>query len=298
MKILVLGKDGQLGQCLSEQLSSSVLNSYTATLTTLPFAKSECDLTNFHQVSKVFLKHTPDVVINAAAYTAVDAAEEHAELADLLNHKAVSHLAKLCYEFDSVLIHISTDYVFDGRGNTPYLENAPSAPQGVYGATKLLGEQAVAASECKHIIIRSAWIFSEHGGNFLKTMLRLGGEREHISVVDDQLGTPTYAQDLARAVVATLPYIDSNSCPWGIFHYAGKSVVSWFGFAQQIFSSARSLGLKTPDKLSAIPTSEYPTPAPRPAYSALNSKLFTESFAIEASDWRTGINKTLAKLIQ
>ena len=298
MKILVLGRDGQLGQCLSEQLSSSVLDSHTASLTTLLFAKSECDLSDFNRVRKVFLKHTPDVVINAAGYTAVDAAEENAELADILNHKAVSLLAKLCYEFDSVLIHISTDYVFDGRGNTPYLENAPTAPQGVYGATKLLGEQAVAASECKHIIIRSAWIFSEHGGNFLKTMLRLGGEREHISVVDDQLGTPTYAQDLARAVVATLPYIDSNSCPWGIFHYAGKSVVSWFGFAQQIFSSARSLGLKTPDKLSAIPTSEYPTPAPRPAYSALNSKLFTESFAIEASDWRTGINKTLAKLIQ
>lgn len=296
MKILVLGKDGQLGQCLSEQLSASVLDSHTATLTTLLFAKSECDLSNSHQVSQVFLKHTPDVVINAAAYTAVDAAEEYAELADILNHKAVSHLAKLCYEFDSVLIHISTDYVFDGRGNTPYLESAETVPEGVYGKTKLLGEQAITASRCKHVIIRTAWIFSEHGGNFLKTMLRLGGEREHISVVDDQLGTPTYAQDLARAVVATLPYIGSNSCPWGIFHYAGESVVSWFEFAQQIFSSAKSLGLKTPDKLSAIPTSEYPTPAPRPAYSALNSALFTQTFAFEASNWRAGIDKTLAKL--
>ena len=298
MKVIVLGKDGQLGQCLSQQLSSSALESNIAAFTAQLFAKSECDLSNFQQLYEMFLTHAPDVIINAAAYTAVDAAEDNAELADTLNHKAVSHLATLCKDFDSTLIHISTDYVFDGRGKLPYAEDEPTAPQGLYGKTKLLGENAITASKCKHIIIRSAWIFSEHGSNFLKTMLRLGGEREHISVVDDQLGSPTYAQDLARAIIATLPYIAGNKCSWGIYHYAGNSVVSWFEFAQQIFSSAQSLGLKIPKTLTAIQTAEYPTPVPRPAYSALNSKLFTQTFAIDASDWRAAVNKTLTKITQ
>ena len=296
MKIIVLGKNGQLGQCLLEQTSSSALESNAATFTTQIFEKSECDLTNSHQVREVFLTYAPDVIINAAAYTAVDSAEDNLELADNLNHKAVSHLAKLCYEFDSVLIHISTDYVFDGRSSTPYSENAPTSPQSVYGATKLLGEQAIAASKCKQIIIRSAWIFSEHGSNFLKTMLRLGDEKDHLSVVDDQYGTPTYAQDLARAILATLPYIANNTCPWGTYHYAGNSTVSWFEFAQQIFSSAKALSLKTPEKLSAIATTEYPTPAPRPAYSSLSTELFTGTFAMKPSDWRAGIDRTLAKV--
>ena len=298
MKIIVLGKNGQLGQCLTQQLSLLEVELLTTPFTSQLFAKSDCDLSNFHQVREMFLSHQPNVVINAAAYTAVDTAEGDVETADLINHKAVAHLAQLCQEFDSVLIHVSTDYVFDGRGNTPYFEHAPTAPQGAYGRTKLLGEQAITASQCKHIMIRTAWIFSEHGGNFLKTMLRLGGERAQISVVDDQLGSPTYAQDLARAIIGTLPHIASGTCPWGMYHYAGDSVVSWFEFAQHIFATEKSLGLKTPDKLLAIPTSEYPTPAPRPAYSALSSKLFTQSFAIEASDWRSGINQTLGKLTQ
>ena len=296
MKIIVLGRSGQLGQCLLEQFSSSEPQSNDATFTTQLFGKSECDLTNFHQIREVFLTHSPDVIINAAAYTAVDAAEDNAVLADNLNHKAVSLLAELCYEFDSVLIHISTDYVFDGRGTTPYLESAPTAPQGVYGTTKLLGEQAIAATKCKQIIIRSAWIFSEHGSNFLKTMLRLGDERDHIRVVDDQYGTPTYAQDLALAIIKILPYIANKTCPWGTYHYAGNSTVSWFEFAQQIFSSAKALSLKTPEKLSAIATTEYPTPAPRPAYSALSTELFTGTFAMKPSDWRAGIDRTLAKV--
>mgnify|MGYP006114055275 CR=1 FL=1 len=298
MKVIILGKDGQLGQCLSEQFASAEHELHTTTYTTQLFAKSECDLSNFQQLHEMFLTQAPDVIVNAAAYTAVDAAEDNAQLADTLNHKAVSHLAKLCREFDSTLIHISTDYVFDGRGNTPYSESEPTGPQGVYGVTKLSGEHAVTASKCKHIVIRSAWIFSEHGSNFLKTMLRLGSDRENINVVNDQRGTPTYAQDLARAIISILPYIASDNCPWGIYHYAGNSIVSWFEFAQQIFSSAKSLGLKTPEKVSAISTSEYPTPAPRPAFSALDSKLFTQTFAIEASDWRAAVNKTLAKIIQ
>ena len=298
MKVVVLGKNGQLGQCLFEQFSFFELQPHDATFTTQLFGKSECDLTEFDQIREVLLTHTPDVIINAAAYTAVDAAEDNAELADNLNHKAVSLIAKLCYEFDSVLIHISTDYVFDGRGNKPYLESSPTAPQGVYGSTKLLGEQAMAEAKCKQIIIRSAWIFSEHGSNFLKTMLRLGDERDHLSVVDDQYGTPTYAQDLARAIIGTLPYIANNTCLWGTYHYAGNNTVSWFEFAQQIFSSAKALNLKTPGKLSAIATTEYPTPAPRPAYSALSTELFTDTFAIAPSDWRAGIDRTLAKMIK
>lgn len=293
MKVIVLGRNGQLGQCLSEQLLAPQA---PLGIEVQLFSRDECDLTNFQQVRRTFAQHKPDVVINAAAYTAVDKAESEPAIADMLNHQAVKNLAGVCGEFDSVLVHISTDYVFDGASDAPYVESAETAPQSVYGKTKMLGERAICKSGCKHLIIRSAWIFSEHGANFLKTMLRLGRERNHVSVVNDQLGTPTYAQDLANAIIKTLPRIARNECPWGIYHYAGGTVISWYEFAHEIFAAATTRDMQTPQEISALSTAEYPTAAPRPACSALSTTLFSQTFGVQASDWHKGIQTTLAKI--
>jgi len=288
MKILVLGSKGQLGQCLFDQFSNT---SHEITFT----SRINIDISRFNDTKKSILDIDPDVVINAAAYTSVDKAEEERVIADVINHLAVSNLAEICAELSCWLIHISTDYVFDGFSNKPYVEIDVTNPQGAYGLSKLKGELAIQASGCKYLIIRTSWVFSEYGNNFMKTMLRLGAVKNELTVVGDQIGCPTFAQDLAKAIVRTLDYLISEDVV-GVYHLCGDKKCSWYEFAREIFLQAGEAGLSIPAELHSIATSEYPTIAPRPSYSVLNTKKFCDKFDVTALIWRNGITSVLKSL--
>ena len=244
MKILVLGCKGQLGRCLNDQLTNTdheVIYS----------SREQIDIADFEVTKSKILEFSPDLIINATAYTAVDKAEEDQKTANLINHLAVKNIADICNQLECWLIHVSTDYVFDGNSKVPYREDDQTNPQGAYGETKLKGELAIQSSGCKHIIIRTAWVFSEYGNNFLKTMLRLGAERDELSIVGDQIGCPTYAQDIARSVVELLPQLNS----WeynGVYHYCGDQPCSWYDFANAIFDQAMTNNLKIPSIVKSI----------------------------------------------
>ena len=290
MKILVLGCKGQLGKCLNDQLINT---DHEVTYT----SREQIDIADFEVTKYKILEISPDVIINATAYTAVDKAEEHQEIADLINHLAVKNIADICNQQGCWLIHVSTDYVFDGKANNPYKENDDTNPQSVYGKTKLKGELAIQFSECKHIIIRTAWVFSEYGHNFPKTMLRLGAERDELSVVGDQVGCPTYAQDIAKSIIAIFPHLYLEKDIQGIYHYCGDKPCSWNDFAQVIFSEAKFLGNRTPESVKSINTVDYPTPAVRPAYSVLDCSKIESYFGVKDSDWRLGVKKVVKKVI-
>lgn len=287
MKILVLGSKGQLGMCLKDQLVNS---EHEITYT----SRDQIDIANFEILNNQIADISPEIVINATAYTAVDRAEEDRETANLINHLAIANLASICKQLDCWLLHISTDYVFDGASNTPYKEDDKTNPQGVYGSTKLNGELAIRSSGCKHIIVRTSWVFSEYGDNFLKTMLRLGAERAELSIVGDQIGCPTYAQDLAKSIVHILPLLSLKG-ESGTYHYCGNEACSWYDFALEIFSKASELKFKTPKVVKSIETSAYPTPAVRPAFSVLNCSKIQISFGVRLSHWKLGIENILSK---
>ena len=289
MKILVLGRTGQLGKCLNDQL----LNTYHEVIFT---SRQEIDIADFTATKNQIIDIAPDVVINATAYTAVDKAEEDQQTADLINHQAVKNIANTCGLIGCWLIHVSTDYIFDGASDVPYKENDQTNPQGIYGETKLKGEWAIRSSYCKHIIIRTAWVFSEHGNNFLKTMLRLGSERTELSIVSDQIGCPTYAQDIAKAIVTIMPELNSQEGLTGIYNYCGDTACSWFEFAEEIFKHSASLGVFTIPALESVTTDKYPTLAKRPKFSVLNNSYIYEKFGIFPSDWKLGIASSLKKL--
>ena len=214
MKILVLGSKGQLGQCLNDQLATTEhYVVYTS--------REQIDIADFEVTRAQMLEISADIVINATAYTAVDKAEEERQSADRINHLAVANIASICNRLDCWLIHLSTDYVFDGKSEVTYKENNSTNPQGVYGDSKLKGEVAIEASGCKYLIIRTAWVYSEYGNNFLKTMLRLGADRDELSIVGDQIGCPTYAQDIAKSIVSILSCLDLKDSSSGIYHYCG-----------------------------------------------------------------------------
>ncbi len=288
MKILVLGCKGQLGRSLNDQLKSThheVI--YTS--------REQIDIADFEQTKNQIKKISPHLIINATAYTAVDKAEEDEKTANLINHLAVKNIANNCNQQGCWLIHISTDYVFDGNSKIPYKESDKTNPQGVYGETKHNGELAIQASGCKYIILRTAWMFSEYGDNFLKTMLRLGAYRDELSIVGDQIGCPTYAQDIARSVVEIVPQLYLRKYN-GLYHYCGDQPCSWFDFANAIFDQAMVNNLKIPNKVNSIETSAYPTPAKRPAFSVLNCSKIENDFGVQASNWRDGIGKVTSKL--
>ena len=291
MKILVLGSQGQLGQCLRDQLE----NTDNEVIYT---SRDQIDIADFESTKKHMVFIAPDIVINATAYTAVDKAEEHQETADLINHLAVANIADICFELDCWLIHISTDYVFDGNSNIAYKEDDKTNPQGVYGATKLRGELAIQRSLCDFVIIRTAWVFSEYGNNFMKTMIRLGCERDELAIVGDQIGCPTYAPDLAAAIINILPRMVQTGNLSGVYHFCGNTPCSWFDFASDIFSIAKPLGFKVPQKITSILTSEFPTPAHRPKYSVLDNCKIKGTFGIDGSDWRTSIPRVLQRIIK
>jgi|TARA_B110000879_G_scaffold123138_1_gene162939 dTDP-4-dehydrorhamnose reductase len=290
MKILILGCKGQLGRCLNDQLINT---DYEVIFT----SREQIDISNFEVTKNQILEITPEVVINATAFTAVDKAEENQETADLINHLAVANIAKICNRLNCWLIHVSTDYVFDGKSDAPYKESDQTNPQGIYGETKLKGELAIQYSDCQYIIIRTSWVFSEYGNNFLKTMLRLGAERDDLSIVGDQIGCPTYAQDIAKSIIAILPQLFLMKDIQGIYHYCGDEPCSWYDFAKVIFSEAKIIDHKTPQLMRSINTLEYPTPAIRPAYSALDCTKIKSYFGINASDWKFGVVAVVNKVI-
>lgn len=289
MRVLVLGKNGQLGQCLQDQLRSSKDEVIFS-------SRDDIDVGEFAQTSERIFEIKPDVVINASGYTAVDNAESEPNLANHLNHLAVANLANICLSLNAIMIHFSTDYVFDGESIIAYKEDAPVNPTGVYGSTKLMGELALKNAGCKYLIIRTSWIFSEYGNNFLKTMLRLGTEKNELNVVEDQFGCPTYAQDVAHAMAVILSSGELNDSTYGVYHFVGDTPCSWYNFARNIFSQASLCGLKTIPILNPIKTVDYPTPAIRPFYSVLDTSKIKRTFRLDGSNLNDGIVKVLTKL--
>jgi dTDP-4-dehydrorhamnose reductase len=290
MKILILGCKGQLGRCLNDQLTNTDYE-------VIYSSREQIDIADFEVTKNKILKISPDVIINATAYTAVDRAEEDQKTANLINHLAVKNIADICNQLKCWLIHVSTDYVFDGNSSLPYKEDDETNPQGAYGESKLNGELAIQASGCKYIIIRTAWVFSEYGNNFLKTMLRLGAERDELSVVGDQVGCPTYAQDIAKSIIATLPYLSLEKYIQGVYHYCGDEQCTWYDFAQVIFSEASQLNHKIPNSVKPVKTVDYPTLAVRPKYSVLDCSRIRAIFCIASSDWKYGVKKVVKHIL-
>ncbi len=282
MRVLVIGSNGQLGCCLRDQL---VDTNYEVIYT----SRRQLDISDLNATRSKILRYAPDIVINASAYTNVDKAEEDRETADLINHIAVATIANVCFELDCWLIHVSTDYVFDGMANMPYCEDDQTNPKGVYGSTKLKGEIVIESSGCKYLIIRTAWLFSEYGNNFLKTMLRLGAKRDELSIVEDQTGCPTYGPDLAKGIVAILPRLRNNLSFSGLYHYSGNESCTWFDFATAIFDEAKLLGLEVPRVINPIMSCDFPAQAHRPLYSVLDSKRIHEAFGVASSQWRSSV---------
>lgn len=285
MKILVTGANGQVGHCLQQQLSKTSLD-YVA------LTRAELDISDAQAVDAVVQKIQPTIIINAAAYTAVDKAEQEQEIAYAINRDGPKNLASAAKAINAAILHISTDYVFAGDQAGAYDEEHSTDPQSIYGHSKFAGEQAVAHANEQHIILRTAWVFGEHGNNFVKTMIRLGNSRDTLGIVADQEGGPTYAGDIASALLKIAQeYISGKSIPWGIYHYSGMPHVSWFDFAQKIFAQVEQAGLysKSIPSLNPITTADYPTPAKRPANSKLNCSKLERAFGVAPSDWQQAL---------
>jgi len=281
--ILVTGSNGQVG---SELQAISPAYEYNFYFTD----RDSLDITDKSAVEEFVKNNEITTIINAAAYTAVDKAEEDKENADRVNHIATKYLTEVAKEQGCKLIHISTDYVFDGKNYKPYNEDDATSPNGVYGATKLAGEKAMQAINPKNsIIIRTSWVYSSYGANFVKTMLRLAKERDALGVIFDQVGTPTYARDLARAILDILPHITNEDV--AIYHYSNEGVLSWYDFAKEIMRMA-----KIECAINPIETKEYPTPATRPHYSLLNKAKIKKDFSITIPYWKDSLDSCLQVL--
>ena len=284
LNILITGARGQLGSSL-RQLGSVSPNNYLAT------DVAELDITDAGAVLQTVKEQRIDVIVNCAAYTNVERAEEDEARADLLNHKAAAYLAAAAKETGATLIHVSTDYVFDGTGHRPYTEAMATSPLGAYGRTKLAGEEAVKASGCRYLILRTAWLYSEYGNNFLKTMLRLTEEKEELKVVFDQAGTPTYAGDLAGAIYTILEERKYDGCE-GTYHYSDEGVCSWYDFAKVI---AEYAGHRRCD-IQPCHSEEFPSKVKRPSYSVLDKTKFKETFGIAIPYWTDSLRKCIANI--
>jgi len=287
MKLFITGAYGQVGMGLVRQSKALGWQVVEA-------GRDSLDITDASAVSRSIVDFKPDVVINAAAYTAVDRAESDVDVTFAVNRDGPTNLAIVCETLGIPLVHYSTDYVFDGSKVSAYVESDPVAPIGVYGESKLAGEMAVVERCSKHLILRTSWVFSAHGNNFVKTMLRLASEREEIGVVADQFGKPTSAAEIARL---TLEIISKASSCWGVYHLAQPAVVSWHGFAEAIFQEARSQGMDLRVKhVKPIGTADYPTPAKRPANSELNCERLESVFETSIRPWRESLRKVIKEL--
>lgn len=289
-RILVTGANGQVGQELRHTLAplGEVIG----------VSREQVDCSDPEAVRQMMRSQQPDVVVNAAAYTAVDRAESEPDLAQLVNATMPEVLATAAQSQGAKLIHISTDYVFDGRQSRPYLETDGVNPLGVYGATKLAGEEAIRSACELHMIIRTAWVYGVQGkANFVKTMLRLGKEREELRVVTDQIGAPTWAKDLAQAIATLLPQLKPETA--GTYNYTSSGVTSWYDFAIAIFEEAAAVGFPLQvQRVIPIATEEYPTPAQRPAFSVLNLKKTSALLGSHPPHWRQSLRKMLVELHQ
>ena len=276
MVVIVLGAAGQLGQAIQSISSKNAIEFNF-------FDSHQLDIANSIKVNAVFERLKPDFCINAAAYTAVDKAEIEVEKADLVNRIAVKNVISACLKQDTTLLHISTDFVFDGEKNTPYTETDQTNPQGIYGVTKRNGEIEIAQSMTKFFIVRTSWLYSDFGSNFKKTILKLAKERENLNVVNDQIGSPTHALDLAAALVKI---IQSRSINYGIYHYCNEGSTSWYGFAKKILELNHIF-----IELNGIPTSDYPTLAKRPKYSVLDTSKIKNEFNIKIKSWQNALQE-------
>jgi len=289
MRLLITGAYGQLGHELTRLGCTHDL---------LAVDRDDLDITDYDAVVVYVDQFKPDAVVNAAAYTAVDKAESDVEVAFAVNRDGPANLARACRHADIPLIHVSTDYVFDGTLQGAYVETDPVAPLGVYGASKLAGEQAVLKQCPKSIILRTSWVFSAHGNNFVKTMLRLASERDELGIVEDQHGCPTSAGELARAIYAILD-IRLNDNHWGVYHFCQPEPTTWFKFANAAFDAAREQGIVLSiNKVNAITTEDYPTPAARPANSVMDRTKFSHTFGFEIKPWTESLAKVVAALRQ
>ncbi len=282
MVVLVTGANGQLGQAIQ-----SVVGNYPS-IDFVFCSSSELNITDKSNCEAVFEKYKPQFCINAAAYTAVDKAESEPEKAYAINVTGAQNLAAVCKAHNTVLLHVSTDFVFDGLATQPYSEEAIPNPTGVYGETKLQGEQAIQNTWEKHFIIRTSWVYSQFANNFMKTMLRLASERDSLSVVSDQIGTPTNAVDLAECLLTIITFdfrLSTFDC-YGIYNFSNEGQCSWYDFAKEIFR-VNNISIN----LQQIPTSAYPTPAKRPAYSVLDKSKIKKIFGVEVKDWKKSLIK-------
>ena len=287
-KFLITGAHGQVGYCLAQQLHGKH--------DILAVDRDELDITDENAVKKAVENFRPDVIINAAAHTAVDRAETEVELSEAINVKGPQYLAEAAKSVGAAILHISTDYVFDGQRAGKYKESDATDPQGVYGRTKLEGEQAVAAANDKFIVLRTAWVFGEHGNNFVKTMLRLAKTRDTLGVVADQVGGPTYAGDIAKALIQIAEkIIAGEKVEYGVYHLTGEPYASWYEFAKAMFAEAVSQNvLEKSPLMNAITTADYPTPAKRPANSCLDLTKIQQVFGIQPSDWQKALKNIKA----
>ena len=281
--ILVTGANGQLGSELKDVSARYPNDTFIFT------DVAELDICNHNTVKEFIVKNSIHTIINCAAYTAVDKAEEQFELSNAINNLAVQNFANIAKEHTIKFVHVSTDYVFDGTNYIPYQETDKSNPQSVYGVTKLAGEIAIQKiNPSNTVIIRTSWVYSSYGNNFVKTMLRLGSERDQLGVIVDQIGTPTYASDLAKAILQILPNVQNKNVE--VYHYSNEGVCSWYDFAKAIFE-IKDIEVK----VNSIETYQYPTAAERPSYSVLNKSKIKQAYQLEIPHWRESVLNCLEK---
>jgi dTDP-4-dehydrorhamnose reductase len=289
--ILVIGRTGQVAHELTR-------NQWPAGFVVDFVERPEIDLGRPAEARDAVIEACPAIVVNAAAYTAVDAAQSHVDEAFAINRDGPAALAEACREIGAPLIHYSTDYVFDGTKRGPYLEDDGVNPFSVYGASKSAGDAAIRARLDRHVILRTSWVYSAIGHNFVKTMLRLGAERDRLTVVDDQTGSPTAAADIAAATVAVCAALAAGKDDgYGTFNFCGGGTTSWYGFAREIFAGAERRGATTRAVVQAIPAKDYPTPTPRPANSALDCGKIARVYGVAARPWQTALSACLDELI-
>ncbi len=297
MKILLFGKGGQVGWELQRSLAP------LGELVALDFDSQELcgDFTRLDGIAETVRAIAPDVVVNAAAHTAVDKAESEAERVRVINALAPATLARECHKLGAWLVHYSTDYVFDGSGSQPWVETDPTGPLNVYGSTKLEGEAAILASGCNHLIFRTSWVFAARGGNFAKTMLRLARERERLTVIDDQIGAPTGGDLLADVTAHAIRRAQQQQSVSGLYHLVAAGETSWYGYARFVLNSAHQAGVRlkvTPENIQPIPASAFPSPALRPANSRLDTRKLQSTFDLSLPLWQTGVARMLTEILE
>lgn len=293
MHILLFGKNGQVGWELQRALAP------LGQLTAVDFDSTDyCgDFTNPAGVAATVRQLKPDLIVNAAAHTAVDKAESEPQIAELLNATSVAAIAKEAEALGAWLVHYSTDYVFDGSGDRPWQEGDATAPLNVYGETKLAGEQAAALCS-RHLIFRTSWVYAARGANFAKTMLRLGQERASLSIINDQFGAPTGAELLADCTAHAIRVAQSKPEVSGLYHLIASGTTTWFDYAQLVFAKARAAGVELAvTQLNAVPTTAFPTPAKRPLNSRLDTQKFQRTFELQLPDWQLGVERMLAEIL-